>query len=58
MGKPVKIIPGLNEPSGIAFNSKGEMVVAEYYGDVVVLDKDGKNMNIVVVCQRLEMKLW
>ena len=44
IGKPVKIIPGLNEPSSIAFNSKGEMVVAEYYGDVVVLDKDGKKL--------------
>ena len=44
LGKPVKIIPGLNYPSGIAFNSKGEMIVAEFYGDVVVLDKDGRKL--------------
>ena len=47
MGKPVKIISGLNHPSGIAFNSKGEMIVAELLEDVVVLDKDGKKLRSI-----------
>ena len=47
LGKPVKIISGLNHPSGIAFNSKAEMIVAELLGDVVVLDKDGKKLRSI-----------
>ena len=47
LGKPVKIIPGLNYPSGIAFNSEGEMIVTEYIGDVVLLDKDGKKLKSI-----------
>ena len=47
LGKPVKIIPGLNSPSGIAFNSKGEMIVTENSGDVVVLDNDGKKQKSI-----------
>ena len=45
--KPVKIIPGLNHPSGIAFDSKGEMIVAENSGDVVVLDRNGKKLRSI-----------
>ena len=47
LGKPVKIIPGLNQPSGIAFNSKGEMVVAEFNKGVVILDKDGTKLRSI-----------
>ena len=47
LGNPVKIIPGLNHPSGIAFNSKGEMIVAENSGDVVVLDRNGKKLRSI-----------
>ena len=47
LGKPVKIIPGLNLPSGIAFDSKGEMIVAELLGDVVVLDRNGKKLRSI-----------
>ena len=47
LGKPVKIIPGLNCPSGVAFNSKGELIVSELLGDVVVLDKEGKRLRSI-----------
>ena len=47
LGKPVKIISGLNHPSGIAFNSKGEMIVAENSGDVMVLDRNGKKLRSI-----------
>ena len=47
LGKPVKIIPELSYPSGIAFNSKGEMVVAEFNKDVVVLDRNGKKLRSI-----------
>ena len=47
LGKPVKIIPGFKDPSDIVINSKGEMVVAEYSGDVVVLDQDGKKLRSI-----------
>ena len=46
LGKPVKIIPGLNSPSGIALNSKGEMLVAEFNG-MVVLDMDGTKLRSI-----------
>ena len=44
LGKPLKIIDGLNGPTGIAFNSAGELLVAEFNGGVVVLDKDGRKV--------------
>ena len=47
LGKPVKIIPGLNRPTGIAFNSKGEMIVAEFDKGVVVLDRNGKKLRSI-----------
>ena len=43
--KPVKIIPGLKNLTGVAINSLGEIIlsaVTESGGDVVVLDKEGK----------------
>ena len=34
-GRPVRTVTGLNKPYGIAFNSRGEMVVAEFGSDQV-----------------------
>ena len=45
LGKPVKVIDGVNKPIDIAINSAGEVVVAELNGDVVVLDKCGKKLH-------------
>ena len=45
LGKPVKVIGGVNEPLDIAINSAGEVLVAERYGDVIVLDKSGKKLH-------------
>ena len=42
LGKPVKVINGVNKPVDIAINSAGEVLVVEQSGDVVVLDKSGK----------------
>ena len=47
LGKPVKIIPGLNCPVDVAFNSKGEMIVTERGGDIVMLDKEGKKLRSI-----------
>ena len=47
LGKPVKIIPGLNNPTDVAFNSKGEMIVTESNGDVVMLGKEGKKLRSI-----------
>ena len=47
LGKPLKIIDGLNGPTGIAFNSADELLVAEYNGGVVVLDKDGRKVRCI-----------
>ena len=44
LGKPVKVIGGVNQPVDIAINSVGEVLVAEEYGDVIVLDKSGKKL--------------
>ena len=44
LGKPVKVIDGVNRPIDIAINSAGEVVVAELDGDVVVLDKSGRKL--------------
>ena len=42
LGKPVKVVNGVNKPVDIAINSAGEVLVVEQSGDVVVLDKNGK----------------
>ena len=44
LGKPVKVIGGVNRPTDIAINSAGEVLVVEEYGDVIVLDKSGKKL--------------
>ena len=33
LGRPVRVVTGLNRPHGIAFNSRGEMIISEWNGD-------------------------
>ena len=47
LGKPVKVIGGVNRPIDIAINSVGEVLVAEEHGDVLVLDKNGKRLRSI-----------
>ena len=42
LGQPVKVWDGLTKPRCITVNSVGEIIVAEYGGDVVMLDKEGE----------------
>ena len=51
LGKPVKVIGGVNGPIDIAINSAGEVLVAKEYGDVVVLDKSGKKLYNIAKAQ-------
>ena len=51
LGKPVKVISGVKKPIDIAINSSGEVLVAEEYGDVVVLDKSGKKLHSIAKSQ-------
>lgn len=46
-GNPLKIINGLKGPTGMAFNSVGELIVAEFNGGVVILDKDGQEVRCI-----------
>ena len=47
LGKPVKVWTGLSRPSGVTVNSDGEVIVCEWYGDIIKLDKEGKKHVIV-----------
>ena len=51
LGKPVKVIDGVNNPIDIAINSAGEVLVAELNGDVIVLDKSGKKLHNIAKSQ-------
>ena len=44
LDKPVKVWGGVTKPITIAINSVGEIIVAEYKGDIVVFDKEGKRL--------------
>ena len=44
LGKPVRVISGFSLPAGVAYNSEGEIVLCELYGDVVLLDKKGNRL--------------
>ena len=45
LGRPVRIVTDLNRPYGIAYNSRGEMIVSECYGDrVSIIDNRGKKI--------------
>ena len=47
LDKPVKVWDGFKWPQGITVNSVGEIIVAEYGGDVVVMDRDGTRLRSV-----------
>ena len=52
LGKPKKVLEGVNGPWGIALNSKQQLVVAEWSGKkVTVFDKDGKKVQ-TVTCKK------
>ena len=51
LGKPVKVISGVNKPIDIVINSAGEVLVAENHGDVIVLDKNGKKLHNIAKSQ-------
>ena len=45
LGRPVRIVTDLNRPYGIAYNSRGEMIVSELAGDrVSIIDNRGKKI--------------
>ena len=44
LGKPVRVISGVSDPSGVACNSEGEIILCEFFGDVVLLDKKGNRL--------------
>ena len=47
LGQPVKVWDGIAMPRGITVNTAGEIIVAEYMGDVVVLDKEGRRLRSI-----------
>ena len=47
LDKPVKVWGGVNRSCDITVNSVGEIIVAEYKGDIVVLDKEGKRLRCI-----------
>ena len=47
LDKPVKVWDGVKGPCGITVNSVGEIIVAEYGGDAVVMDRDGTRLRSV-----------
>ena len=47
LGKPVKVFSGVKQPIDIVINSRGELVVAENRGSIIVLDKSGRRLRSV-----------
>ncbi len=47
LGKPGKVWTRIEHPTGITTNSVGEVIVAECYGDIVKIDKEGKKTVLV-----------
>ena len=47
LGQPVKVWDGIAVPYDITVNTAGEIIVAEYKGDVVVLDKEGRRLRSI-----------
>ena len=47
LDKPVKVWDGFEEPCGITVNSAGEIIVVEYDGDVVVMDRNGTRLRFI-----------
>ena len=53
LGEPVRVVEGMSWPHGIAFNSKQQLVVAEFGENrVIVLDKEGKTVQ-TITCDKL-----
>ena len=44
---PVSVWRGLSQPTGVAVNSVGEVVVVSEDGDVIIVDKEGKRLRSV-----------
>ena len=54
LGKPVRVVEGLDRPWQITFNSKQQLVVGEWGGGkVIVFDKDGNRIQ-TIECERLK----
>ena len=47
LGQPVKVWDIIAVPCGITVNTAGEIIVAEYEGDIVVLDKEGRRLRSI-----------
>ncbi len=47
LDKPVRVIRGINNPRYMAFNSSEELIVTDYSGDVLVLDKKGEQIRSI-----------
>ena len=47
LGQPVKVWDGIAMPCGITVNTAGEIIVAEFNRDVVVLDKEGRRLRSI-----------
>ena len=47
LDQPVKVWGGRSNPYGITVNTEGEIIVAEYRGDIVVLDKEGRRLRSI-----------
>ena len=47
LGKPVKVLTGISHPFGVTVISEGEVIVCEFDGDIIKLDKEGKKHVIV-----------
>ena len=54
LGQPVRTITGLNQPWGIAINSKQQLVVAEAGGKkITIMERDGKRVQ-TIECDKLQ----
>ena len=47
LGKPVRVVEGVRSPSGIALNSKQQLLVAEEGRKVTVFDRKGKKVQTI-----------
>ena len=48
LGKPVRTITGLNQPWGIAINSKQQLMVVEVGGEkITIMERDGKRVQTI-----------
>ena len=47
LDKPGKVWDCFKKPRGITVNSVGEIIVAEYEGDIVVMDRDGTRLRTI-----------